>query len=1492
MARKKRINKIALLIVGALVVLVGLGMGWHFRQPIKDYFFPKDAKAIEERGDASYEADEYQEAMGRFRRAAYWYKKLDKPASRDRAEFKQARAQLYVALKAPDLEDTVRTEHYQMAIAMLGNLLRRSPTFADPQRLLCDIAWWDALAGRKPGTGPWAKCVQQCTKLLDIEAKDHQSYFRRGYANARLARFLKGKYFVAAETDMRKAIDLKSDMPDYWMELARFLQARKMPNKAEEAFRDAMAANPDSGQLAVMYSVFLRREDRSDDALRQLQQVIINRRKDTLGYIALASFYRAEGDTGEALRILAIAKGIDDSDFRIYGTVAAIYSQKKEPENVVKTLRVGLAAIRRHSTSQPVATQPAAVQERLKNAKLQLTVMLANALLDMVDAGAKDRDKLIKEAHEHFSRIEEMAPKSAPLAKVAGRIALAEGNMLLAVKRLEEAYANYRTLDAKTVSLLVSLYLRQGLRGKAEEILDRILRLRRNAGTLVLKATLLIEYRQYDRAKENLRDALRIEPRHRQARNLLMALMATDEGGPLPEALEPTQRVVKLIINRTAEMMLVQERRKQAVRFLEELYKKTPTNQTVIRRLVNTYLAMGTPDEAKKVLQQAIVAQPDKAEAFTSMLENIGITPQQRFETQMAKAEKIEDKLQSALAKAAISAAARDAKGWLRYLDEAAAIAPTDARVVVQRFRYGLAAKNWKIVEDCVAKAKAANLDGCGGKLYAADLAIAREEIPQAIAELKAALKVKPGMKRSRVMLGQCYLRIRDVLQAREAFEAVARDDPGYASAAVGMARITEIQGKWSEHADWVNRARRLAPANPYVRERYLQQMAADRTQPEEIIKQREQILRERPRDMQNRLYLANLYERANRFLEAENSYRAIFNSNIGTRRFRANVLARFYARQRRFGEIDSIYNKMLAETTDTTEKIAMYVEYGWLLSGHSTELPIAAFNEAIKANEKDPRGHLAMGQYLGQRRQWAKAVAAFGRYLELRPDDRATQRRLAGFLIEAGRFKEAADRLQKLIASDASDAIAMTLRGVLKMRQGDMDAAEKAFNQVITENPNYGAALANRAQLYLFKGEHAKAKMDLRTAGRLTSSPTVLMQLGRFYVGFRDYDSAQLVFQDILARNSNYAPAIRGLMGVYMAQKSWARLEPLIADARKNNPKNVIYVLAEADMWRLRENIPRAVTAQAEALKMAPNSSTVVRVYLLGLLSAEQYEKVLSVSQPYANKEDFASLVAAISARALVKLNKPVEAERLFLAALQRARAGEMKLIVQQVRETYGLTDSIVKLTGWLTARPKSRDFHLLLGDLHVQANQATEAIKMYVKAFELADKPVQKAETRVRMGLLYHRYGKFPEAEKSYLEALKIIPNHSTTLNNLAYLYVSQMNQPAKALQYAERAFKQKPNDRNILDTYGWVLAALKQYDKAERFLNRSLQMGEALAPNLYHLGWVHEKTGRVTQAALRYQQALKLLADSKDTQLQKAVKEALERIKKPTAEGSGSK
>ena len=93
--------------------------------------------------------------------------------------------------------------------------------------------------------------------------------------------------------------------------------------------------------------------------------------------------------------------------------------------------------------------------------------------------------------------------------------------------------------------------------------------------------------------------------------------------------------------------------------------------------------------------------------------------------------------------------------------------------------------------------------------------------------------------------------------------------------------------------------------------------------------------------------------------------YRSIFAGNFGTRSLRANILAGFYARQRRFGQVDSIYNTLLAKVTDAAEKVGVYVDYGWLLAGHSVELPVAAFTKAIEVDSDQPEAHYNLG-FLG----------------------------------------------------------------------------------------------------------------------------------------------------------------------------------------------------------------------------------------------------------------------------------------------------------------------------------------------------------------------------------------------------------------------------------------------------------------------------------------------------------------------------------------------
>jgi tetratricopeptide (TPR) repeat protein len=85
---------------------------------------------------------------------------------------------------------------------------------------------------------------------------------------------------------------------------------------------------------------------------------------------------------------------------------------------------------------------------------------------------------------------------------------------------------------------------------------------------------------------------------------------------------------------------------------------------------------------------------------------------------------------------------------------------------------------------------------------------------------------------------------------------------------------------------------------------------------------------------------------------------------------------------------------------------------------------------------------------------------------------------------------------------------------------------------------------------------------------------------------------------------------------------------------------------------------------------------------------------------------------------------------------------------------------------------------------------------------------------------------------------------------LNNLAYILAKELGKPEQALPYAERAAEMRPNDADVLDTYGLVLLRLDRLEDADRELSKSLAVEEK-TPNLLHMAEVKMKLGLLEEA-----------------------------------------
>ncbi len=137
--------------------------------------------------------------------------------------------------------------------------------------------------------------------------------------------------------------------------------------------------------------------------------------------------------------------------------------------------------------------------------------------------------------------------------------------------------------------------------------------------------------------------------------------------------------------------------------------------------------------------------------------------------------------------------------------------------------------------------------------------------------------------------------------------------------------------------------------------------------------------------------------------------------------------------------------------------------------------------------------------------------------------------------------------------------------------------------------------------------------------------------------------------------------------------------------------------------------------------------------------------------------------------------------------------------------------------------------------------------------------------------LGDAYYNLNEFQKSDKAFEDALKIDSDNTYVLNNYAY-YLSLRNENLdKAEKLSKRTLELKPNDRNYLDTYGWILFQQKKYTEAETYLFRASQLGSKNPNIIEHYGDALFKTNKKEEAFLQWN-AAKQAGGNSETLLKK--------------------
>tara|TARA_B100001063_G_scaffold235101_1_gene253304 strand:- start:732 stop:2417 length:1686 start_codon:yes stop_codon:yes gene_type:complete len=165
-------------------------------------------------------------------------------------------------------------------------------------------------------------------------------------------------------------------------------------------------------------------------------------------------------------------------------------------------------------------------------------------------------------------------------------------------------------------------------------------------------------------------------------------------------------------------------------------------------------------------------------------------------------------------------------------------------------------------------------------------------------------------------------------------------------------------------------------------------------------------------------------------------------------------------------------------------------------------------------------------------------------------------------------------------------------------------------------------------------------------------------------------------------------------------------------------------------------------------------------------------------------------------------------------------------------------------------------------IANFYKNSNEYKKAIKYYSKIINTIDDFSKiKSDLLYRRGGSYERLGKYKEADKDLLHALKINPDDAYILNYLAYSWLERNYKIDEAIKMLEKAYSYKSNDPYIIDSIGWAYYLINDYLKAETFLKRAVELMPDDPIVNDHYGDILWKLDRKIQARYFWKNVLKM-------------------------------
>ena len=588
-------------------------------------------------------------------------------------------------------------------------------------------------------------------------------------------------------------------------------------------------------------------------------------------------------------------------------------------------------------------------------------------------------------------------------------------------------------------------------------------------------------------------------------------------------------------------------------------------------------------------------------------------------------------------------------------------------------------------------------------------------------------------------------------------------------------------------------------------------------------------------------------------------------------------------------------YQEAISRLTRYQEKYPADLDVRKLLA--ATYLQVNQPDDALKvltpalASEKPDSQLLALASaaHLGSH-DINQATSLMQQAFELNPTNVTLHTQLGLNLLAAGNIERGQQTLEQAASQDQQHYQADVALAVVYLQQGQFEQALNSAIRLEHKRPDDPLAHNLKGAAYLGLKNYTQARKSFeRVLALRPNSASAALNLAQMDLRENNSSAARARFEQILSNDKNNIQAMLGLAGLAAGADTEQEYLDWIEKAAKVNPPALQPRILLAKYYLGKNQTQKALAIAREAQTAFPKQPAALELLGNVQLRAGEEDNALVTFKRLAEAAPNSPMAYLNLASVQAKLGQ-LDASR---ASLKKSISlnpdnleAQLALLTLEVRsgrfnDALGVAQKIKE------QKPASPLGSVLEGDIYMSQKQYPMATKAYEKAWNLgqsgalaikrhqamnqaghakeADLLLQQwigvhpkdVDAGLYLARAYAARGDRKQAIDQYLALLRSDPKQVAALNNLALLYLEENDPRARAT--AEQAYRLKPDNPEVADTFGWILLQQGDKKKGAELIQKASSMAQDNPEIRYHLAVALAKTGNTVQARTELQKLL---------------------------------